>query len=163
MIPWVKVTSLIQKLLHVKSSKTVRVKTLKSLTGSLNFYSQAKPGGCPFICHLYDGEKYYNPKHHVNITSEMKKDISVWLKFLEPQATGAPFLDILEVPGSDIQFFMDASGDPALGWGVYFAGAWTQGRWPLGFIDDHDLPTGWLELYALVVGVLTWEHLLSGR
>ena len=74
-IPDHKVQSLRRKLLHVKSSKTMRLSTLQSLMGSLNFYARVKPGGRCFIRHLYDHQKTTNPRHHINVVSEMKRDI----------------------------------------------------------------------------------------
>lgn len=43
LIPEHKIQLLLNKLNHVLSSKNIKVKTLQSLAGSLNFYCQVKP------------------------------------------------------------------------------------------------------------------------
>lgn len=162
-IPDHKTQNLMRKLLHVRDSKTVRVKTLQSLAGSLNFYARAKPGGCTFIRRLYDADQPKNPYHYVNMTSEIKRDLRVWIKLLQDLQSGSPFVELLEVPGEDIRFFTDASGDPKLDWGAYFDGKWAQGHWGEDFITRCQPSTAWLELYALTVAVTMWAEFLTGR
>ncbi len=52
-------------------------------------------------------------------------------------------------------FFSDAAS--ASGWGAYYQGAWTQGRWDPKFIRLYSPSIAWMELYALTVGVLLWS------
>ncbi len=163
LVPDHKIKSLTQKLLHVSQSRTVRIKTLQSLTGSLNFYARAKPGGRAFIRRLYDAQMGLPQHYHVGVTPEMKLDLRVWLQFLQESSRGMPFVDTTLIPADHVGFSTDASGDPDLGWGCSLGQEWCQGCWPPGFIEDEQPSIAWLELYALVVGTTLWAHHFTGR
>ena len=70
-------------------------------------------------------------------------------------------MDAIEVPGVQLDFFTDVSS--LVGWGCYFSGRWMQGRWPRGFVMNHQVTIAWLELYALTLAITTWAELLTKR
>ncbi len=161
LVPPHKIAKLRRKLQFALTACTIKVKHLQSLAGSLNFYARAKPGGRPFICRIYDAQKGIHPlHHHVNVTSDMKKDIKMWLELLERTKVATPFLDIVEAPCEDIGFFSDVS---EVGWGVYMAGHWAQGRWNHQLSEEFHLSMVWKELYALTIGVLLWAPYFAGH
>lgn len=156
-IPGQKRDCLLQKLNYILNSWTVRVKALQSLSGTLNFYSRAKPGGRTFIRHIYNAQGSLPQHWHVSITSDLKKDLRMWVQFLQENDQGSPFLDVLQVPAHDIGFYSDASGALHCGWGCYFRGMWAQGTWGK-FLEEHNPSIAWMELYTLTVGVVLWSE-----
>ncbi len=160
-IPDHKVRALKEKLELVLHSKTIRVRTLHSLSGSLNFYSNAKPGGRTFIRRIYNAQMGKPLHHYVPVSSQLKKDLRMWLSLLEQTKLGTPFLDVLETPALDIDFYSDASSE--VGWGCFFRGQWAQGRWDHAVIQARGLTIAWLELYALTVGIYLWGHSFTGK
>ena len=61
----------------------------------------------------------------------------------------------------DISFYSDASASENLGFGCVYDKSWFRGVWEPGFIKDYEPSIAYLELYALYVGILTWEHRLT--
>ncbi len=162
-IPPHKVLSLDRKLHHVLKSKTVQVKTLQSLAGTINFYAKAKPGGRTFIRRIYDGEQGLTKHFHINVTSELKKDLRVWQELLSRRELATLFCDVLKTRADDIQFLTDASGNERKGWGVYLVGKWSQGVWPQEFLQQCNPSIAWLELYPIVLAVKAWGHKFTGK
>lgn len=122
-VPPHKVQSLRGKLTHIMTSRTVQVKSLQSFAGLLNFYAHAKPGGRAFIHRIYDAQEPQLPQYyHVSVTRELKQDLQIWLDLLDQSSLAMPFMEVVPTPAEDIDFSTDASGDPNLGWGAYFAG-----------------------------------------
>ena len=62
-----------------------------------------------------------------------------------------------------IEFFSDASASRNLGFGCLYQNNWIQVMWEEGFIDECKPSIEFLELYALIAGILTWEKKLSNR
>ena len=61
---------------------------------------------------------------------------------------------------TDIRFYSDASKAKNLGFGCIFGNNWIFGQWPQLFIEQQDPSIEFLELYALVTGLLTWQDSL---
>ncbi len=160
-VPEHKVLSLRRKIDHVLQSKTVRVKTLQSLAGSMNFYARGKPGGRTFIRRIYDAERALPSHYHVNVTRELRKDLKMWCVLLRDTHHATPFVDIVEIPAQDMGYYTDAAGGAEKGWGAYLDGRWLQGEWG----EFHSLipSIAWCELYAVVVSAVTWAPLFSGK
>ncbi len=162
-IPDHKVCKLLKKLLHVLGSKNVKVKTLQSLASSLNFYCQAKPGGCTFICRIYDAMHSLPQHKHVLVTAELKLDLQMWIQLLKESSQGTPFLDTDVMYSDALDFATDASLSGELGWGCVFGMLWIYGQWPTDFIQECNLSIAWAELLALVVGVIKWSRFFRSR
>ena len=127
----------------------------------MNFYARAKPGGRTYKRRLYDSVTVTNPYHHINVMSEMKKDLRMWVSLLNAPNLSVPFVEVLEIPSEDMGFYTDASGGK--GWGAYLAGKWLYGCWTRGFVQKYKLSTAWMELYAVVVAVVAWKEYFSGK
>ena len=98
----------------------------------------------------------------MNIDSEFKKDASVWQLFLENAGITTlcrPFVDRdMFITSTEISFYTDALGK--IGYGGFFDGQWIFGVWNKRFLDVAKPSIGFLEIFALVAGVLTWGDLL---
>ncbi len=162
-IPHHKVTQLLRKLDFVLSQKTVRVKVFHSLAGSMNFYAKAKPGGWTFIRRVYDAEAGLPMHYHINVTSELKKDLKMWVHLLKCPEHATPFCDTVKTLAEDLDFFTDASGDEDLGWGIYLRGQWAQGCWGRKFIRECAPSTAFLELYPVTLAALRWGLYFMGK
>lgn len=131
---------------------------LLSLLGHLNFAARVIPAGRSFVSYLlqlaHSVEKLH---HHVNITSECRKDLDMWAQFLA-QWNGISFFLDKTVLAQDIELYTDASSK--CGFGGYFHGRWFQGHWPNDFqtLGNDPLSMALLELYPIVVAAVLWGH-----
>ena len=109
-------------------------------------------------------QKLLKPYHHVRLDGEFKLDCKVWLQFLmNPelcQIVNRPMIDMDLSSYTDIRFYSDASKAKNLGFGCTFGNNWIFGQWPQLFIEQKDPRIEFLELYALVTGLLTWQDSL---
>ena len=148
---------------------------LQRLTGTLNFLTRAIFAGHIFTRRMYSKfANITNSKgrqlkhyHHVKLDSEFKSDCLVWTNFLnsakeEKALLCRPFVDLFAFDTSKtIDFFSDASKNENLGFGVFYNGEWSYGMWEKGYIKDKDPSIEYLELFALCVGIFTWQHQLK--
>ena len=96
------------------AAKKVTVKHLQSLAGKLNFITRAIPQGWAFSARIYQEFKDLRLKWHILVTKELRKDLQMWLCFLQHFGGCSPIL----VPSSPVvEIYMDASTNPNLGWG----------------------------------------------
>ena len=155
------------------SRKTVTIRHLKQLTGTLNFLCRAIYVGRAFLRRMYDIMKVTDAKtgwllkhyHHLRVNSELKKDCAMWLEFLANPAEVVlcrPFLDLHAFETSQtLKFYTDSSANGELGFGCVFNDRWIFGRWENNFVKDNDPSIEYLELAALCIAVLSWRHLLT--
>ena len=80
-----------------------------------------------------------------------------------PKIFYRPFIDLRanEVTTQEIDFYTDASRSSTKGFGCIFGTEWTFGLWEPGFIDQCQPSITYLELFALCVGIFTWQHKLT--
>ena len=170
-----------------KHKSTVR--DLQLLCGFLNFLNRAIYPGRAFLRRMYSKlaivgvqTQYKNngkllplenkpkskltPYHHVTLDSNFRADCKTWIKFLDhgnlQRVVARPMLDITMFKTStQISFFTDASAGFEKGFGCVYGKRWTYGKWEKDFIQNFEPSIEFLELYALVVGILTWEKELS--
>ena len=62
-----------------------------------------------------------------------------------------------------IDFYIDASGNPKLGFGCVFESTWTFGQWDYKFIIQNRPSIDYLELYALTVAIELWVPRLENK
>ena len=122
---------MIESVLTKRPGKPLKLKVLQlqKICGFLNFLGRAIVPGRAFTRRLYS---YLSSKknklqqyHHIRITSEMKSDLTMWLKFLlHPAVFCRPFMDyslIIEV--NELEFYVDATKNPYAGiWGLLLFG-----------------------------------------
>ena len=79
-----------------------------------------------------------------------------------------PFVDFQnsEITSETLGFYSDASRNSRLGMGANFGDNWLIARWPDHFIMELEPSIWFLELYAFIVAVITWNgnpKLSNGR
>ena len=68
-------------------------------------------------------------------------------------------IDLTElVTADEIFFYSDASAAKKLGFGCILNQSWIFRQWESQFIEKQSPSIGFLELYALCAGLLTWEN-----
>ena len=178
----VRAQEMLDKLIH-KNKATV--KELQSLCGFLNFLSWAIFPGRVFTGRMYakysdiikvkdvqkEGSVVPSMKlkghHHVRLDREFKLDCRVWLEFLGTHSitvVSRPMVDLSEqpIPATELFYYSDASARHDLGYGCVLNNRhWIYGTWEPGFIKEKQPSIEFLELFALCVGIITWEHELS--
>ena len=166
---------LLKTMIHKKKTT---VHELQLLCGYLNFLGKAIFPGRTFTRRMYAKYSHilnfggapthqagYKLKkyHHVRLDAEFKSDCLVWLSFLEgnlSETVCRPMVDIAN-DGRDshqIGFYSDGSGSELLGFGALLGNNWIQGVWGEQFMKDCKPSIAFLELYALVAGILTWQN-----
>ena len=146
-----------------KKSKTIRLKKLQKLTGYLNFLCKCIVPGRVFTRRLYAYQKgVLKAHHHVNITSEMRQDLTMWLNFLENQTVYcrdfADFSEEAALSAEEISMFSDASANATLGCGGISDSSWFILQWNEEFINKNNPSINYLELYAVVIAVKLWIY-----
>ena len=172
LIPKEKITKAINTIQYVlnkaynaKHSK-ITVLQLQKICGYLNFLGRAILPGRAFTRRLYAPLKNHNlkPHHHIRINGEMKLDLRTWLVFLQNNAIFCRgFMDFSKKwNAEEISFYMDASKNRKLGFGGFCEQSWMQYKW-MDIIEKYDPSIEYLELYAVVAGVLAWIHRFANK
>ena len=116
--------------------------------------------GFPKQVNRFTGLKKLKSHHHIKMDREFHLDCEIWLQFLMDndlsKVVNRPMIDLGESDVSKpIIFYSDASKAPELGFGCYMNDRWIYGKWPEQFVQTCDPSIEFLELYALVAGMLT--------
>lgn len=71
-----------------------------------------------------------------------------------------PFVDFEcnSFEATHLSFFTAASKNPLLGFRCYFNKRWIFGQWGNNYIKEKDPSKAYLELFALCVGIFTWQR-----
>ena len=150
------------------SKRKVTIKFIQRLTGTLNFLNKAVVPGRAFTRGMYAKLKVTNNKgdklkqyHHVSLGKEFLSDCEIWKEFLTNSTCVArncrPYVDVnLYEEATNLDFYTDASLNGKLGCGGVFKNRWFILTWPSGFVENYHPSIAYLELYALVMGVLIW-------
>ena len=187
-IPMEKRDRAIKMLKNFIQKRKATIKELQELCGYLNFLCKAVFPGRPFLRRMYakyskiikiptdrrepkalmimDGK--LRPHHHVHLDQEFKSDCQVWLDFLDESSqlskiVNRPMIDLLDasVTNEQICFYSDASAGVKLGYGCLLNTSWIRGDWGEDFMKRCEPSIEYLELFALVAGLLTWSHQLQ--
>ena len=128
---------------NMKDRKTVTVKDLQKLAGTLNFLCKAIFAGRTFIRRIYNrmmgNDRLLKQYHHVRVNADLKEDCNVWLSFLtsEDKQICRPFMDLNAFKMSEtLNFYTDSSANSELGYGCVFNDRWIFGSWEPGFIKS---------------------------
>ena len=159
-----KAVNLITEVLGKKSGK-LTLNQLQKICGFLNFLGRCVIPGRAFTRRLYayTSNDKLKPHHHIRINREMRQDLTMWLTFLEhPTVYCRPFLDFTKTLKADeIEMFSDASGK--IGMGAICNKSWMIQMWEESFIKKYKPSIEYLELFAVVAGVLKWIHRFKNR
>ena len=61
----------------------------------------------------------------------------------------------------DVGFYSDATAAENLGYGIVFKNNWMFGQWEHNFVKKYDPSIEFLELFALVGGIITYAEQLA--
>ena len=155
-------TKLIRSILG-KTNKKMTVHQMQKLCGFLNHLCRCIVPGRAFTRRLYayTGGRLL-PHHHIKVNTEIRQDLTVWLKFLEnPAIYCRPFIDYTNLwTAQELDWYTDASKNTRLGFGGIFDRDWFYQKWGEDgneqFIEQADPSIGFLELYAVTVSVVLW-------
>lgn len=163
-IPLEKVEWILTIIDNLRSKKSCTKRELLTVMGHFNFAARVIPAGRSFINYLLTlahsvSELYY----HVNLSSECRKDLAMWGKFLNGWNGKSFFLEENITCTYDISLYTDASSNH--GFGGYYAGRWFQGKWTeeIHNLGSDPLSMALLELYPIVVAIVLWGHEWSGK
>ena len=163
-LPQDKLTRTKHALLQWSLKKSATLRDLQSLIGTLQFACRVIAPGRPFlqrIIHLTKGLKL--PHWHIKLNAGFRKDIKMWIEFLEHWNGVSIFLDSHISSPPELQLFTDASG--TLGYGGFLNGLWFQGRW----LPEHTLSKQrgisieWQELFPIYLACVLWAPTWTGK
>ena len=163
-LPLDKLTRTKEALHKWSHKKSATLKDLQSLIGTLQFACRVVVPGRAFLQRIISLTKgISNSRWHIKLNTEFRKDVSMWLSFLEHWNGVSFFLGDTVLSSPDLQLFTDASG--SLGYGGYLNGQWFQSHW----LPQHSLNpvTGisidWQELFAIYIACFLWGPHWSGK
>ena len=154
-----------------KTSKKITINQLQKICGFLNFLGRAIVPGRAFTHRLYAYTSvmnskgvYLKPHHHIRINQKMKLDVENWLTFFRnPQIFCRPFMDFRPTTAWDIDMYSDATRNWRLGVRAICGKHWLYQRYDYHFMEKYNPSIEYLELYALVAGVLKWLRLYCNK
>ena len=163
----IKATNWVEYFLNKKNKKAT-VKEFQKLCGILNFLCRCIVPGRAFLRRLYIvtnvAGKTLKDHHHVRITEENRLDLLVWKEFLNnPKSFYRPFMESVSINAQELDMFSDASGNFDLGFGAYCGSEWTFGQSDRSFCVANNPSIEYLELFAVLVGVLNWIKFFCNR
>ena len=169
MVPTDKVdrrTLIIERALNKKNNK-ITLKQLQQICGFLNFLGRCIVPGRAFTRRLYayTANPKLKPHHHVRVNAEMRRDLSMWLKFIKhPSVYSQGFIDFTRTLTADkVRLTSDASKAVHLGFGCISEKSWMYSAWPVDYIKKYNPSIEYLELYALVAAILAWGDRYANR
>ena len=155
-LPQDKLAALKQLITSTLDRKKIELRQLQSLIGSLNFTCRVVAPGRAFCRRLINATIGVNkPFFKIRVTNAMKEDLHVWLSFLTSY-NGVTVIPNTEwLSNETIQLFTDSAGGPNGGFGIYFNGKWSHGRWPASWAHlTTDMTL--LEFFPVVVALNLW-------
>ena len=154
--------------------KNVTILNIQRLSGILNFLHRAIVPGRTFTRRMYEKLTWCDNEgrklkqfHHVRLDKEFIEDCKVWLDFLKESESRhnnlcRPFIDLdSTTEASMLNFYSDSSASENLGMGAIFDDHWIVSAWGKDFIHENKPCIQFLELYALVVAIFTWQNKLK--
>ena len=148
-----------------KKNKKITLRQLQQLCGFLNFLTKAILPGRAFTRRMYAfGQNIKKQHHHLQIKSELRADLLAWKCFLEePGHAARPFFYFDVVDSDELFFYTDASRNSQLGCGGVCNNDYFIMQWDEETINCFNPSINYLELYAVMVGVLNWLHRFANR
>ena len=104
--------------------------------------------------------------HHIRLDNKFKSDCRIWIQFLasdEFQVLNRPMVDLLQPEWNmqEVGFTSDASAAATKGFGCTLGTKWLRGDWGSDFILQKKPSIEYLELFALCMGILSWQNQLE--
>ena len=163
----VKASNWIEYFLNKKKKKAT-VKEFQKLCGILNFLCKCIVPGRAFVRRLYINTSkngmILRPHHHVKITEESRMDLLVWKNFLRhPDSYYRPFMEVIAINAEQFGHVFRCFRQLFFGiWCILWHGMdiWTMGQ---DFCEKQKPSIEYLELFAVLVGVLNWIKLFKNH
>ena len=163
-LPFDELTRTREALQQWSHRKSATLKELQSLIGTLQFACRVVVPGRAFLQRIIGLTRGIpNSRWHIKLNAEFRKDISMWLTFLDHWNGASFFLGDSILSSPELQLFTDASG--SLGYAGYLSGQWFQGRWlPQHLINPATgISIDWQELFAIYIACYLWGPSWSGK
>ena len=134
---------------------------LQALAGKLNFLCTVVPAWKPYIQTVYQAFVGVPQHRYIDLKGNVLADMRMWKSFLVWQ----PIISNAERSHNAVEVFSDATGNPLLRWGAFFPaqGLWMYQKWDLVWFQEYNPSIDFLELYALLVGMVMWAPHLSNK
>ena len=134
---------------------------LLSLIGKLIFIARVVRSGRTFVRRMINLSKKVKHLHHrIRLNRDFRDDVKWWLHYL-PSWNGISFFyETNWSNNADLELYTDASD---VGIGCYFKGAWIMQSFDNNNHKFAENSINWRELYAVVVAVATWGHMLASK
>ena len=165
-LPTDKISKTLELIDWFLGKKKATVLQFQKLAGILNFICRCIVPGRAFLRRLYLTGSTSNLKqhHHVKITKENKLDLGIWKLFLsQPIAYSRAFIQQDIQTAEILDMYSDASRNFKLGFGAHCGPEWSFGQWDEQICNIKQPSIEYLELFAVLVGVLNWLILFCNR
>lgn len=165
-IPLDKITALIEQIQVILNHKrSMTLKELQSMVGSLNFMCRAVAPGRAFCRRLINATcGVTKPYFHIRITKGMRQDLETWLCFFRNFNGISMFQEKEWLLNSDACLFTDSSAAVGNGFGAYFQGRWLCEAWPEAWLASgrtNDIVL--LEYFPILVSIYVWGEQLRNK
>ena len=163
-IPLEKIKLIITQIQDIlRHKRSVTLKELQSLLGSLNFMCRAVVPGRPFCRRLIDATCGVTSRHHfIRLKPGMRQDLKMWLRFFRHFNGVSIFHDSAWQSNTVICLFTDSSSTQ--GFGAYFKGRWSCAAWPEDWLVQgrtNDITL--LEYFPILVSLYIWGDNLRNK
>lgn len=126
-LPGDKLLALRREVTHLAGKQKVRLRELHSLLGKLNFACRIILMGRIFCRQLSLATAGVSgPRHFICLSKDLRADLKVWDVFLATY-NGQSWISG-RVSAPELTLFTDVAGP--VGYGAFFQGRWSAGRWP---------------------------------
>jgi hypothetical protein len=144
-----------QAITQVMACQKITLKQLQHVAGVLAFLCRPIASGRAFLYRLY--EAMQGQRNLIPITADMKDDLHTWLYFLKNFTGTTYFHDRVWYSSDVLELYTDASG---FAYGMYFQGAWAQGRFPVQWLPRS---ITFKEFFPIMAAVTIWKDKLANR
>ena len=140
--------------------KKCTLRDLQSLLGLLQFTCRVIIPGRAFLQNLYRlSAGYSKPFHKIRLTLNTKKDLEIWLQFLDHFNGISLYRDELFLSPSVVNIYTDAS--KTLGAGAVWGDNWFSISWPSDWWSAQNIT--FLELVPIVLAMEIWGPILKNH
>ena len=141
------------------SSKSLKVRNIQSIIGTLNFACSVVAPGRAFLRRLIQLIIGKKPGHyHISMSSGAKADLRTWQAFLQSYNGKSIFREQRWVSSRALNLYTDAAS--SLGYSAILDNAWFFGEWPPSW-KAYNIAI--LEMYPIVVAVETWAGAMANK
>ena len=158
----VDILTIITKIIQKRKATSLN---LQSLAGKLNFLCKAVPASRPFIKNVYEAFTGIPQQRHIDLKGNVLADLRMWKAFLLQFRSWQPIISNQQRAKDVVELYANTSGNPSLGWGAFLPskGLWMFQQWEQEWFHQFNPSIDFLELYALLAGVVTWVPHLSDK